>query len=69
MNCLKRSFNVLMQLVQCIPSPFLFPSVSCRYEAAMREANACDFDDLIGLPVALLRQNRGLLARVRKTFK
>ncbi|KAI7838402.1 hypothetical protein COHA_007806 [Chlorella ohadii] len=40
-----------------------------RYEAAMREANACDFDDLIGLPVALLRQNRGLLARVRKTFK
>lgn len=35
----------------------------------MREANACDFDDLIGLPVALLRQNRGLLARVRKTFK
>lgn len=34
----------------------------------MREADACDLDDLIGLPVALLRHSRGLLARLRKTF-
>lgn len=39
------------------------------YEEALREANAVDFDDLLGYAVALLRHDSGLLARFRRKYK
>lgn len=40
-----------------------------EYEIALKEANALDFDDLLGFTVALLRFDSDLLASLRKKYK
>jgi DNA helicase-2/ATP-dependent DNA helicase PcrA len=40
-----------------------------RYAAKKREANAVDFDDLLALPLALLRENAGLREHYQRQFQ
>ena len=41
----------------------------CRYERALRQNNAVDFDDLLGLTVALLRRRDDVRERYQRRFK
>ena len=40
-----------------------------RYERALRQNNAVDFDDLMGLAVALLRRREDVRERYQRRFK
>lgn len=40
-----------------------------RYEAALRANNAVDFDDLLGLSVALLASNEAVRQRYHRRFR
>ena len=42
---------------------------TCRYEAALRENNAVDFDDLIVLPIRLFEAHPDVLAAVQARYR
>ena len=42
---------------------------ACRYEQALRANNALDFDDLLGLAVALLRRSDDVRQRYQRRFR
>ncbi len=46
-----------------------FPQIYRRYEAALRESDAVDFDDLILLPIRLLAEHPDVLAAVQNRFR
>ena len=51
------------------PPAAAFRSLCVRYEAALAESHAVDFDDLIARPVALLAGNESVLAALRSRFQ
>jgi hypothetical protein len=53
-----------------VPTSQLHTHTRCRrYEAALRASNAADFDDLLGLAVALLRGSHELRQRYLRRFR